>query len=134
MWFERWQTQIDVWMGYISALMVVVTMLLVSADVVGRYVFDKPLPGTFEFSEVLLALIIFLALPYVQYKKSNIAIEMISDHYPPKVREVFEICCMALGAVVFGFLAERGVEMTLSSWAIDEISEGTIPFPMTPFK
>lgn len=134
MWIEKWQTRIDLWMGYTSALMVVVIMFLVSADVVGRNFFNQPLPGTFEFSEVLLALIIFLALPYVQYKKANISIEMVSDHYPPKVREIFDICCMMLGVVMFGFLAERGIEMTLSSWAIDEISEGTIPFPMTPFK
>jgi len=134
MWFEKWHTRIDIWMGYMSALMVVVTMILVSADVVGRYCFNHPLPGAFEFSEVLLALIIFLALPYVQYKKANIAIEMVSDHYPPKVKEVFDLCCMMLGVVVFGFMAERGVELTLSCWAINEISEGTIPFPMTPFK
>jgi len=134
MWFEKWHTQIDLWMGYISAMMVVVTMLLVSADVVGRYFFDQPLPGTFEISEVLLALIIYLALPYVQYKRANISIEMISDHYPPRFRKIFDICCMMLGAVVFGFLAERGVELTRSSWEIKEISEGTIPFPIAPFK
>ncbi len=134
MWFEKWQTRIDLWMAYGSALTVVVTMLLVGADVVGRYLFNTPVPGTFELSEVMLALIIFLALPYVQYKRANIAIEMVSDHYPPKVREVFDICCMLLGVLVFGLLAERGVELTLSSWEIHEISEGTIPFPMTPFK
>lgn len=134
MWFEKWQTRIDLWMGYVSALMVVVTMFLVSADVVGRYFFNQPVPGTFEFSEVLLALIIYLALPYVQYKRSNIAIEMVSDHYSPEFREIFNLCCMLLGVAVFGFLAERGVELTLSAWEISEVSEGTIPFPMTPFK
>ena len=134
MGFEKWHTRIDLGMGYTSALMVVVTMLLVSADVVGRYFFNQPVPGTFEFSEVLLALIIYLALPYVQYKRSNIAIEMISDHYPQNFRKIFDICCMMLGAIVFGFLAERGIELTRSSWEISEISEGTIPFPMAPFK
>jgi len=51
-----------------------------------------------------------------------------------KVKEIFDLSCMMLGVVVFGFMAERGVELTLASWAIDEVSEGTIPFPMTPFK
>ena len=126
--------RIDTFMGYASACMVMIIMVFVSVDVLGRYFFNYPLPGTYEFSEVLLALIIFLAFPYVQYLKSNIAIKILSDRYPPGVSRVFNIFCLFLGTVTFGLLAIQGWALFFSSWRDFEISEGIIPFPIYPFK
>lgn len=126
--------RIDTFMGYASAFLVMVIMVLVSADVVGRYFFNYPIAGTYEFSEVLLGLIIFLAFPYVQYLKANIAIKILSDRYPPRASRVFNIFCLLLGTVTFGLVAIQGLVLFLSSWRVREISEGTIPFPIYPFK
>jgi TRAP-type mannitol/chloroaromatic compound transport system permease small subunit len=126
--------RIDTFMGYASAFLVMVIMVFVSADVMGRYFFNYPIPGTYEFSEVLLALIIFLALPYVQYLKANIAIKILSDRYSPRASEIFNIFCLLLGTVTFGLIAIQGLALFISSWEVHEISEGTIPFPIYPFK
>jgi TRAP-type C4-dicarboxylate transport system permease small subunit len=130
----RGHRRIDIFMGYASACVVLVIMVFVSTDVVGRYFFNHPIPGTFEFSEVLLALIIFLALPYVQYLKANIAIRILSDRYPPRASKIFNIFCLLLGTVTFGLIAIQGMALFISSWQVREISEGTIPFPIYPFK
>ncbi len=130
----RSHLRIDTFMGYASAGLVMVIMVFVSADVVGRYFFNHPIPGTYEFSEVLLALIIFLALPYVQYLKANIAIKIISDRYPPRASMIFNVFCLLLGIVTFGLIAIQGLALFISSWEVYEISEGTIPFPIYPFK
>jgi TRAP-type C4-dicarboxylate transport system permease small subunit len=126
--------RIDTIMGYASACLVMVIMVFVSTDVVGRYFFNHPIPGTYEFSEVLLALIIFLALPYVQYLKANIAIKILSERYPPRASEIFNIFCLLLGTITFGLIAIQGLVLFISSWQVSEISEGTIPFPIYPFK
>jgi TRAP-type C4-dicarboxylate transport system permease small subunit len=133
-WIAKGHGRIDTFMGYASACMVMVIMVFVSTDVVGRYFFNHPIPGTYEFSEVLLALIIFLAFPYVQYLKGNIAIKILADRYPPRVTEIFNIFCLLLGILTFGLMAIQGVALFLSSWEVHEISEGTIPFPIYPFK
>ena len=133
-WIARGHRRIDTVMGYASACMVMVIMGFVSSDVVGRYFFNHPIPGTYEFSEVLLALIIFLAFPHVQYLKANIAIKILSDRYPPRATEIFNIFCLLLGIVTFGLIAIQGAALFIHSWEVHEVSEGTIPFPVYPFK
>jgi len=133
-WITTWQARVDVGMAYLSAFFAMVIVLLASGDVIGRYFFSNPIVGAYELAEVLLALIIFLAIPYVQYLKGHIAIGILYDHYPPKVARIFDIVCLVLAVATFGLMARQGVVLFMSSLRVHEISEGLLPFPIYPFK
>ena len=133
-WIKKIHDGIDLLSGYAAAVIVVVLMLLNTVDVIGRYFFNSPVPSTFEFSEMLLALIIFLALPYVQYKKAHISIEILYDRYPSRVRQIFDIVCQVIGLAVFALIAKQGIVMLRSSMEIQELNEGKIEFSITAFK
>lgn len=133
-WIKKLHDRIDLLSGYASAAVVVVLMLLNSLDVIGRYFFNRPIPSTFEFSEVLLGLVIFLALPYVQYLNAHISIEVLYEHYPARVRQVFDIFCQVIGTAVFALIAWEGVALLRSSIEIQERSNSQIAFPLAAFK
>jgi len=100
----------------------------------GRYFFNRPIPSTYEFSEMLLALVIFLALPYVQFKNAHISIEILYERYPVRIRKLFDIFCLLIGFAIYALIANQGVVLFLSSLRINELSEGKIEFSITAFK
>ena len=52
-------------LGVTSAAVLFLMMAITAVDVAGRYVFNKPLTGGFEITELLLAALIYCGLPLV---------------------------------------------------------------------
>lgn len=69
-------------LGGLAATFLLVLMLITLVDVVGRYGFNSPVNGSFEITELLLAAIIFSALPLVVAKDQNITVDLIDAFVP----------------------------------------------------
>ena len=54
-------------------------MLLTSVDVVARYVFNSPVRGAYELTEIGLALLVFLALPIATATGSHIVVDLMPE-------------------------------------------------------
>ena len=50
-------------------------MLVTAVDVAGRYLFNKPIAGGFELTEILLAALIYCGLPLVSARRDHIVID-----------------------------------------------------------
>ena len=68
--------------------MVGILMFLVFADVVGRYIFSKPIFGAYELIEVLMGWIIFAGLPLVSRAQQHISVDFVSALLPERLKPV----------------------------------------------
>lgn len=68
--------------------MVGLLMFLVFVDVVGRYVFSKPIFGAYELVEVLMGCLIFAGLPLVSRAQQHISVDFVSTFLPARLRAV----------------------------------------------
>ena len=62
-----WGRLVEVLLGVAAAAILLAMMGLTFVDVVARYVFNRPLAGAFEVTELLLLVLIFAGLPLVTY-------------------------------------------------------------------
>lgn len=98
-----------------SSVIIFIMMLLTFADVIGRYVINKPIFGASEMISALLALAIFSGLGVLNARDEHITVELFEDPvrklFTPFIYEiiiqVFSIVAMSLIAVV---LYEHAVE------------------------
>ena len=67
-------------LSVVAALVLFVLMMLTAVDVIGRYVFNRPLPGAFEITEMMLAALIYCGLPLVSQRREHIVIDTF-DHF-----------------------------------------------------
>ena len=65
------------WFNYIALAVIFFLMLLTVADVFGRWLFSRPVSGTFELTEIFLAMAVFFALSYALIQGSHIRIELL---------------------------------------------------------
>jgi TRAP-type C4-dicarboxylate transport system permease small subunit len=78
-------------------------MLLTVADVVLRAVFNRPIGGTFELIELLLAGTFFLALPAVFLRDEHLVVDVIDPIAPnwvPRLRRIAELIAIPVLVVM----------------------------------
>lgn len=75
----------------ISAIVIFIMMFYITADVLGRDIFSRPIPGTYEVSEMLMVLVVFLGLAYTQAMGGHIRTEVLLRFFPPRGRLIVEI-------------------------------------------
>jgi TRAP-type C4-dicarboxylate transport system permease small subunit len=66
-------------LGAAAALVLFCMMTLTTADVIGRYFFNRPLRGAFEVTELLLLTLIFAGLPLASRAGEHVTLDFI-DH------------------------------------------------------
>jgi TRAP-type C4-dicarboxylate transport system permease small subunit len=75
-------------------------MTLTFVDVVARYVFNRPLRGAFEITELLLLVLIFAGLPLVTHAGEHVTMDLIDRFLGARerrlARRLVELICAAL--------------------------------------
>ncbi|MGB3313498.1 MAG: TRAP transporter small permease, partial [Albidovulum sp.] len=82
----------------------VAMMCLTGADVIARYLFNTPIRGAFELTEILLACFVFSALPLTTGLRGHIEVELI-DPKSRHIRRALGLLATASGVIVFAVLA-----------------------------
>lgn len=100
-------------------------------DIVLRYVFSAPFSGSFEFTEFLMAAIVFLAIAYTGWTGGHISVDLFERWLDrPSLRWLPAIISFA-GAALFAVVAWRAALETIAT--IDQISN-MLRWPHYPFR
>ncbi len=68
--------------GGLAALTIFGLALITFVDVLARYLFNSPIPGAYEISELVMGVMIFAALPVVTWRGSHITIDLLDAITP----------------------------------------------------
>jgi len=81
-----------------------VLMLLGAADVIGRYLFNKPIIGAQEIGTVFLALMVFISWGPTQYARAHVNVELFTPRFPPKLRAITNLVTTFLALILFSLI------------------------------
>ena len=100
-----------IWLAVEKLLSLIAVTLLFSmmgltcADVVARYLFNQPIKGAFELTEILLACLIFCALPLTTKAGEHIEVEFLSSLKSMLVNNLLNRFSALVVFAVFGIFA-----------------------------
>jgi TRAP-type C4-dicarboxylate transport system permease small subunit len=100
-----WGRRVEGLLGAAASTILLVMMLLTFVDVVARYLFNRPIAGAFEVTELLLLVLIFAGLPLVTYADEHALMDFIDRLLGPRATAVLERGVQALCAAVMFLLA-----------------------------
>jgi len=105
----------------IGAAAVALMMLHITIDVVSKYVFATPMPGTITVvSNYYMIVVAFLPLAYAERANGHIAVEVLVEHFPNGVQYALNLFAMTFTCVVFAMLTFQGTKE-----ALGDLSAGT---------
>jgi TRAP-type C4-dicarboxylate transport system permease small subunit len=78
---------------------------LTVTDALLRKFLSQPLPGTFEASELLLAAVIFFAMPYTGLTDSHVSVDLLTGRLSARAQTLILGVNALVCAVILGFIA-----------------------------
>jgi TRAP-type transport system small permease protein len=104
---------------------------LTVGDVVGRYVFGKPIPAALEISEVMVVYATFLGLGLVQWRREHAAVPMLVERLPPRFQIGLNIFVLLVSAAFFAVFGWQSFKEAMHSTGVME-SYISYPIPIYP--
>jgi TRAP-type C4-dicarboxylate transport system permease small subunit len=115
---------------FIGMFLAIPLMLLTVGDVMGRSFFNKPIPGTFELSEYMLAVIVLLGAAYTQQVKGHVGVDFLTSRYSPRAQAVLQAVTTLAGLLIIAILVWQGYLEGIHEKAVSD----QLRVPQWPFK
>jgi len=110
--------------------MVIPLMLLTFADVMLRGFFNKPIPGTFELSQYILAIFILLGAAYTQQVRGHVGVDFVTSRLSPRLRVYCEILTTLLSLFIIAIVIWQGWVEGITEKAVSD----QLRIPQYPFR
>ncbi len=114
-----------------SGAVLVLLMLFTVTDVVLRYVFNAPLRSVYEFTEFMMALIVFFGIPYCGWVGQHIAVDVFAPLLDRPSLRFLPAVLSFLAAVLFIVIA---YQTAIETVATIEQASNLLGWPHYPFR
>ncbi len=118
--------------AYVAGVVLVLLMLLTTADVAGRYIWNSPITGVFDLTHFAVLIMTFLGLAYCGFQRGHVAIELLFDRFSRPVRRVLNRAINLVGAILFTVIAWRSLVQSVDVREFGEASQ-LVEIPFFPF-
>jgi tripartite ATP-independent transporter DctM subunit len=102
------------YLNYLAAGLVLFMAFLLIADVGLRHIFNRPIPGTIELEQFMLAIVAFLGLAWGLIKGAHVRVDLFASKFPIGMnlwlQVFFQILSCALYGIIFWQLTLRMIE------------------------
>lgn len=93
--------------AWISAFFLCLMMLLTVLDVIGRYLFNMPVAGSTELTELLLSAVIFTGLPAATLDRDHVTVDFVTERLKGTVERIRLPVIALMSAAIMGLVAWR---------------------------
>lgn len=119
-------------LGVAAGLLLFCLILVTCVDVVGRYFFSVPLSGAFEITEILLAALVFMALPLTTERREHIEVDLLNIAISGRTQRVLSAFAGLFSAALLATLAWRLASHSASAFE-DGAVTNALSIPLAPF-
>lgn len=120
---ERWMT-----IGATGVILFI--MAFVCIEVTARYVFNSPIPGHLEGTQLLVTIFVFAGISYAQSQNAHVGMTLITDSLPPNLRDKIEIVTLILSVLTCSLLSYFSYKLAYSHYIYENVTE-TPPYFLT---
>jgi TRAP-type C4-dicarboxylate transport system permease small subunit len=93
--------------NYIGILALFLMMLLVAIDVILRYVFNSPYTGSYDFIEMMMAVLVFCGLAYCTYEEGHVRVDVILSRLSARNRGILSVIAYIPSVLIVGLITWR---------------------------
>jgi TRAP-type mannitol/chloroaromatic compound transport system permease small subunit len=132
--FFDWIDAISDRAAKITCYLVFIIMLITALDVIARYAFNRPLLWGWLLNRQLFGVFILFAGVYTLFKGGHIRIEILYDHFPPRLKRISRWVALIALICFMGVLIWQSAWMGWNSLMMNEKAAGAFRIPWYPFK
>jgi TRAP-type C4-dicarboxylate transport system permease small subunit len=108
-------------------------MALGASQVIARYVFNRPIAAVLELSQIMQAMMVFLAWAYTTAERSHVRVELFTRRFSPRLQAILELVIAIVGVVLFSLIAWQAAEKAAFYWETN-MEVDVLFIPLAPFQ
>lgn len=109
-------------LNLLSATILFLLMFYVTAEVAMRYLFNRPLPGHLEATQLLIAPAVFLALSWVQARRGHVGMDLLHEKLPPRGQALVDCLTLAVALLTFLVIVWFSSQSAWDAWQIGDVT------------
>ena len=74
----------------IGIISVGILMLLITSDVLGRFLFNHPITGTIDISQYVMILAVYCAVAYCAMEEGHVSVNLIVSRFPQRIQAIID--------------------------------------------
>ena len=82
------------------SILVVITVI----DVFGRYLLGLPLPGTSEITEIILAILVYIGLPFICRDEGHVTVSILSNNLKHSFAKIHSIIINMILSIILSII------------------------------
>lgn len=95
---------------YIPGALLGLTAAMLTADVIMRYVFNRPIPGVAEVAMLATVWLVYLSASGISRRGGHIALDLLTNRFGARGRAIFDIIAEVITLAVLGVILVTAIE------------------------
>ena len=117
---------------FVAMTVLAAMMFLTAADVILRYLFNRPITGAYEMIEFLMSILISFGLAYCAVQAGHVSVDLVVDFLPKKTQAVIGCVTSLLSAVLFLLITWQNVLYVNENFE-SKLQSAVLLIPVYPF-
>lgn len=109
-------------------------MMLMVGEITGRYVFSKPIPGSYEMVSMAMGVLTTIGFAFALEKNLHIRVTLVEGRLSPRGRQLMQLYINLVGFLVMGVLVWQFLLAANDSLSVLEHTPGRLKIPQYPIK
>jgi len=113
-YMERWVSPVESGLNIAGTLLIVFMMLFTMGEVVGRYLFNRPIKGHVEIVEMVMAGVVFLGIAFTEKMGGHVRMELfVVRVLKGRLRLIVESFTLLLALFLFVIILVYSLEVSV---------------------
>lgn len=126
--------QVAVAFTWVAAAAGAVVAAFGTADAIASFVYDRPLAGVVEVTELALVVIIAMTQPFIVMSGSHITLDLFAPRDGSIAAFLRRALSLATALLTYGLITFTAWSTFAASWAVREQTDGVVRLPVYPVK
>jgi TRAP-type C4-dicarboxylate transport system permease small subunit len=124
--------QLSLKLSFIAEVALAFMMFLTAADVLLRYLFNRPIAGAYELTEYAMAVFIGTGIAYCGILKGHVDVDILVGKLRPRVQAIFAVFTGLLSLGLFALITWNTFVLMQNVRSLDTTSPALV-IPVFPF-
>jgi C4-dicarboxylate transporter DctQ subunit len=109
------------WLNLASVFIIMFLMFFASAEILGRYIFNAPIPGHVEIVELIMAGIVFFGIAYTERVGGHVRMELfVTRVLKGRAYHIAEVITATMSLFVYIFILVYTFKATLFAFQVGD--------------
>ena len=112
---------IEDWLNLCSVFIIMFLMFFATAEILGRYLFNNPIPGHVEIVELIMAGVVFFGIAYTERVGGHVRMELfVTKVLKGRAYHIAEVLTATLSLFVYIFILIYTIKVSVFSYQIGD--------------